>query len=184
VARRRKLFRSRSGAKRLTDWISGSQGPDPENPIGATPVQFVVINTQDLDDHDDRFTVVRIVGEVYFRCRIPAIDFWQTISWGIYKTTSNTAGTIIALSPSSLTDEDSEDWMFLRTVPLINHSGAQGIGAVTSNNYASAHFDIRVQRKLEGLQQIVLAAVVSANFAGAVEPVVIVQHLRSLVKLA
>lgn len=169
----------RRRVRRLTDWISGSQGFDEENSVLIGPQFFTIINLADLEQHNDRMTVCRMVGQIYFRQRKSAANDFSVICWGIYHGQSDGAGSVFPLSPSSLQDADSENWLFRRTVALVDNSAA--VGSDMLNSYESAAFDTRVMRKLEGLEQLVLA--VQIDFTTSPSPAFVGVWMRSLVKL-
>jgi len=186
--RRRPTSRRRRGPRRLTDWIPCHQGLTADNvttdPLTSTLESWITLT--DMDEHVDRMTVVRLVGHVGFVGRFsesgngPGAAF---ISWGVYKAQSDDAGAVITMDASDLTDAQSEDWLYRRTVVL----GGLGTGSVAGAASVISHedmlFDTHVMRKLEGRQQLIFVATISfsIDFPATIS---CYQNVRALVKLA
>jgi len=187
--RRRATGRRRRGPRRLTDWIpcqTGIVGANVTDNIATTTFN-AWIDLTDMDTHVDRFTVCRVVGEVYF-CFGRNQELIPTgsilVSWGFYVASLNDTGGAIVLDPGSDLSADSEDWMFRRTVPVVP-SNALALAAGMFNDYDSAHFDTKVMRKMEGRQTLNFVAIID-SVCGIVTPVSAEAYVnvRALVKLA
>jgi len=170
--------------RRLTDWISGGQQTE-EEPIPdagpGPPLIMSILSPLDLDEHNDRFTVTRIVGEVYFKCRRTATDDAVFVDWGIYKTLTDQVSDVIPLEPGTLIDADNEAWMFRRTSYL--ESNSDDVGAQMINRFYDAHIDIKVQRVLEGREAIVMVAAFGTATTSDPPLTQVARNLRCLVKL-
>jgi len=179
VARFRRRGRVR-GPRRSTDWIAGVNGEFTGDFAIAQPSKdFILVDEIDLDEHGDRFTVVRVVGEVWFTHRLVALGGAVCVAWGIYITPIDLTGAVIGLGTGFPGDDDSENWLFRRITVLSGISpGAQCIA-----EYANAHIDVRVMRKMEGRMNLILQAQVVASFNGEALTAEGFANLRTLVKL-
>lgn len=172
MRRRARRMGARSGRKRRqTDWIVSAQGPltDPAPTFGTTTL-LTLIDSADLDAHDDQLTVVRIVGELHFRNRewerVDGNPFvWRGFA-GIYKTEADAVGAVIELAPDDGIDADSEAWLWRNSfvsdqnVGLISGPGAAAGDPMTTSfalHAHSIHIDLRVMRKMGGREHLVLA---------------------------
>jgi len=179
---RRRGTRRLSG-KRETEWISGGNGFDLENTVGAVTQFFEIINLVDVLQHQDHLTLVRIVGEVYFATRTIATNVATAVSWGLFKAQCDNTGAFIGLDPANELDDDSEDWIHKKTVFLSEGQGGTPVGAIFTNDYHSAHVDIRVMRKLQGLDQLLFAVGTNGTFGSTNDSIFLGVFLRCLVKL-
>lgn len=185
--------RRRFGPKRETDWIVSAQGlvNDPLWDTGTNNL-LSLINSQDLDDHNDQFTVVRIVGEIaMWSAETSRVDAnAPPIArgyWGIYKAEADSAGATIELLADDGVDADSEAWMWRNH--WIEPSSFQSFSPDTANAitstgwdwYHSMHIDLRVMRKMGGREHLVFASRIFSNQASV--QIQASFQLRTLVKL-
>jgi len=184
MARRRiARARSRRGPRRLTDWIGGGSALETEFPVTAVPQAYSLIDLQDLDEHVDRMTVIRIRGEITFTRQVTDAQEFAIICWGVAIQTTNSLENLIQLNPAAFDDQDSEDWLWRGSAVL----APQGV-PVGSRSYANAtngliEVDIKAQRKMEGEQILLLWAALDAFTPGG-DDILLWRNLRVLVKLA
>lgn len=178
--------RRRSGPRRQTDWIVSAQGQviDP-TPTTSVNQSIALLNNQDLLEHDDQFTVERIVGQVHFSntqgtdwVAAPRIQCWS----GIALLETDATGASIDLAPDDGVDGDSEAWMWrnyqMWTPPGIYDATLQRIlcWGITLD------IDCRVRRKMKGREHLVMFYRLDDN-TGQSNNFFASFQLRTLVKL-
>jgi len=175
--------RARGGPRRKTDWIQ-ARFLFSEDPISSgTAFFFDVTDLTDLEDHNDQMTVVRIVGDLLWQQPLLSMNSATVLRWGIMRTPEDEGtGIIMDMSPINSSDLDYEDWLTLGT-EYFNSEGTNGSAGVGEIVIRKTPVDLRVMRKLEGLQKIVIAAQIESIFNGPVEDIILSMHLRVLVKL-
>lgn len=193
MRRLRGARRRRSGPRRETDWIVSAQGLI-SDPLWTTVDNNLLslINSEDLDAHNDQFTVVRIVGEICMwsgetsrhDAAAPPIARGY---WGIYKTEADATGATIELLADDGIDADSEAWMWRNhwiepsSFQAVSPDNANAITSTGWNWYHREHIDLRVMRKLGGREHLVFASRIFDNTSTGVIQASF--QLRTLVKL-
>jgi len=170
VSRRRGTRRL---AKSKKDWIVGPWDEDRDQPLGMNNTQFyTLIDGAELEEKDDRLTVLRVVGDAW---TIPVqnatgmsqggILYWMGLK--VFET--DATGLILPQYPNNAVDADAS-WMYLRVgystfFPQDIGGGARHIasqGSRSSHFYSNSgwgneHIDIQVKRRLEGNEVLLLA---------------------------
>lgn len=190
--RARRMGGRSSRPRRQTDWIVSAEGfvLDPNPQFGATTL-ITLIDSIDLDAHNDQLTVVRIVGELHFwdlEPSRPEADPWNWRGFaGIYKTEADQAGAVIELAPDDGIDADSEAWLWRHS--FISHpdgitisADGAGVNSLIHGRY-STHIDLRVMRKMGGREHLVLAFRLFNPGTGSGPGYNALLQLRTLVKL-
>jgi len=173
-------MRGRRRARRLTDWIGGGVALETEFPVQAIPQAFSLIDLQDMDEHVDRMTVIRIRGQILFQRRRDAAQEFAIGTWGISVQTTNSLENLIVLNPSAFDDQDSEDWL-TRGSFVLDGSYDSTVGEFYSTGMIEV--DVKAQRKMEGEHLLLLWASLDAFTPGGNE-ILLWRNLRVLVKLA
>jgi len=173
-------MRGRRRVRRLTDWIGGGAALETEFPVQALPQAYSLIDLQDLDEHVDRMTVIRIRGQILFQCRRDAAQEFRIGCWGIAVHTSDANGDFQNLNPAAFADQDSEDWL-TRGSFVLDGTYDSTVGEFYSTGMIEV--DVKAQRKMEGTQLLLLWAALDAFTPGG-NDVLLWRNLRVLVKLA
>jgi len=179
MARRVARSRGRLRPRRKTDWIGGGSALELEFPVTAIPQAYSLIDLQDMDEHQDRMTVIRIRGQIAFARTVAATNEFAFIDWGVAIQTTNSVEQLINLNPAAFDDQDSEDWLW-RGSSFLGPQHGTVVGALSCD---MIDVDIKAQRKMEGEQLLLLWAALDA-FTGGGNDVLLWRNLRVLVKLA
>jgi len=160
-------------AKGKKDWVVGPWAVDRDQPVGQTGTQFyTLIDGAELEEKDDRLTVLRIVGDLW---TIPTdtttnMALGGALYWhGIKVFETDNTGAILPQFPLDTVDADAK-WMYLRVgyTVWVNDSFGGGARVLARTPAASTHMygnsgwgadhiDIQVKRRLEGNEVLLLA---------------------------
>lgn len=176
-------IRRRRGGRRLgkskKDWIVGPWEEDRDQPLGGSGTQFyTLIDGAELEEKDDKLTVLRVVGDIWTipvqiatGMALGGIKYWQGIK--VFET--DNTGAILPQFPVDAVDADAS-WMYLRVgwksfIQTDIGGGARAIIADTghSNHFYSNsgwggdHIDIQVKRRLEANEVLLLAMGADVN---------------------
>lgn len=148
------------GPRRATEWIVSAQGEvtDPA-PATGTLGSVALISNADLTEHDDKFTVERIVGQVH--CTGLEGTTWVDpvvfkLWSGIALLDTDAQGASIDLNPADGVDADSTAWLW-RNFSCWTPSGSMvnptldRIGVI----HVPLDIDCRVRRKMAGREHLV-----------------------------
>jgi len=184
---RGRRFTRRVGPRREMDWIPGIVGP--LNDVSGSIVDaWTIIDPTDVAAKQDNCTVIRIVGEISVRMRGTDLHSALRVFMGIARVEFDNAGNVAVYDPSSLADADY-DWMWRRAYdldPVVHRvDGVAHIVGAVSSSFEQAHLDVKVNRKLNAMDGVVLyTRTASIGSTVLEEPIGIVCNLRSLVKLS
>lgn len=168
--------RRRRGSRRLAkgkkDWVVGPWTTDRDQPLGQTGTQFyTLIDGAELEEKDDRLTVLRIVGDVWtvpVRTATGLADGGGKYWYGIKVFETDNTGALLPVFPLDGVDADA-NWMFLRVGFTSWEPNTDG-GGVTrcryteshhgyaNSGWAGAHIDVQVKRRLQDNEVLILAA--------------------------
>jgi len=175
----------RRGPRRLTDWIKAANGSATEVNLEAVGgASTFMLDETDLDSHNDRMTVIRIVGDYIVTGRITGGCPRVIIGTGIYKSLLDSSGDPVILNPFLDQDADNESWLTKKFWATDNRYSSMSGQTTSCDMQAHFTYDVRVARRLEGRECVILTAVAqgmtNCTFATATETFA----LRALVKLS
>jgi len=158
-------------ARGKKDWVVGPWTSDRDQPSGVAGTQFyTLIDGAELEEKDDRLTVLRIVGDLW---TIPTdatnmanggILYWHGIK--VFET--DNAGALLPLVPFNFADADAS-WMYIRMGYFVCHDRDTGGGRLmmetlsksdhlySNSGWGGDHIDIQVKRKLQANEVLICA---------------------------
>lgn len=167
--------RRRRGSRRIAkgkkDWIVGPWELDVDQPNGQSGTQFyTLIDGAELEEKDDRLTVLRIVGDIWSIPTHPTTRnamgggmYWHGIK--VFET--DNSGAILPQFPSDAIDADAS-WLYLRQgyqcwIPFdfgggqIAQGAAESLHGYSNSGWGGSHIDVQVKRRLEANEVLLLA---------------------------
>lgn len=207
--RKKGPFRVRwKGWKRTTQWVVSTQcyGQSGFNVVAAGA--FSAVLTASLLDTTtaptalgdpilDRFTVLRIVGDLLFETSVqPTADLSFQMHYGIYVAQVNAGGTVEVYNPQLAGDADAS-WVVVRHAMIGQFANSNTVGSASVAGMAQFslggkdgqsffHLDIHQKRVLRPNERLILAMVGSAGGTAlpAAGTMTIIPYLRTLVAKA
>jgi len=184
--RRPRSFGGRRALRRNVDWIEGLIGPAGEV-SGSTTDAWTIISPSDVELKQDNTTVCRIVGEVWPAAQPTDINTVLRVFLGIARVEFDSLGNVAIYDPSAQDDADY-DWMWRRAYDIAPTAvRTDGVAFITNRmlvSHEQAHVDIKVQRKLDAMDGVVLFTRIAVAQGTLEAPIGLVFNLRALVKLS
>jgi len=166
MRRRLKVHGATRRPRRKSEWLLGSNGGCLERiQISACDDELPAVDLFSIVQSDPdavpgsvssvgEVTVARIVGEIHLVGFFPpqtSTIGWATLGFyeGMYIADMDSAGLAIIKSPILANDQTSGDWLWKRSsIMKFVYSSVPTIQVSDDLSWESAHFDIRVKRKM------------------------------------